>query len=49
MSETFLFWGLCAVWGLIASFVLWIVLRLGRLQRRLEGLEQALGSDRASG
>jgi len=44
MSETYLFWGLVAVWSLIAGYVGWIARRQALLRQRIERLERTLGS-----
>ena len=48
-SYAFLFWAYNVVWIGIAGYVLWMILRLGRLDARLRGVEQELSRKEASG
>jgi CcmD family protein len=42
-NYAYLFWGYSVVWLGIAGYVLVLLTRLGRLRRRIEGLEREVG------
>ncbi len=42
-SYAFLFWAYNAIWLGLAGYLLFLLLRLSRLERRLDGLERAMG------
>ena len=41
-SYSFLFWAYNVIWLALAGYLLFLVVRLGRLGRRLDGVERAL-------
>jgi len=41
-SYTFLFWAYNVIWLLLAGFLLFVLVRLGRVGRRLDAVERAL-------
>jgi hypothetical protein len=41
-SYAFLFWAYNVIWLALAGFTLLVLLRLGRVARRLDGVERAL-------
>jgi len=43
-SYAFLFWAYNVIWLALAGFTLLVMLRLGRVARRLDGVERALES-----
>ena len=45
-SYEFLFWAYNVIWLALAGYLLFVILRLGRVSRRLEGVERALGVER---
>ena len=45
-SYEFLFWAYNVIWLALAGYLLFVILRLGRVARRLDGVERALGVDR---
>jgi len=45
-SYEFLFWAYNVIWLALAGYLLFVILRLGRVSRRLDGVERALGVDR---
>lgn len=44
-SYAFLFWAYNVVWAGLAAWVAWLLLRLGRIDRRLQSLERELGRE----
>jgi CcmD family protein len=48
-SYAFLFWAYNVIWVALAGYVLFVLLRLGRVGRRLDGVERALESAGRSG
>lgn len=48
-SYSFLFWAYNVIWLLLAGFLLFVLVRLGRVGRRLDAVERALDdADRTS-
>ena len=45
-SYAFLFWAYNVIWLALAGFTLLVMLRLGRVARRLDGVERAMESAR---
>jgi hypothetical protein len=46
-SYAFLFWAYNVIWLLLAGFLLFVLVRLGRVRRRLDAVERALdGAER---
>jgi len=43
-SYAFLFWAYNVIWLAFAGFTLLVMLRLGRVARRLDGVERAMAS-----
>ena len=43
-SYAFLFWAYNVIWIVIAGYLLFLLLRLGRVARRLDGVERELAS-----
>jgi hypothetical protein len=41
-SYAFLFWAYSVIWLLLAGFLLFVLVRLGRAGRRLDAVERAL-------
>jgi hypothetical protein len=41
-SYSFLFWAYNVIWLLLAGFLLFVLVRLGRVGRRLDAVERAL-------
>ena len=48
-SYAFLFWGYNVIWTILAGYLLYLLVRLGRVSRRLDGIERALESAERSG
>lgn len=46
-SYAFLFWAYTAIWLMLAAYLAWLGVRLGRVGRRLDGLERRLERERA--
>ena len=44
-SYAFLFWAYNVIWLALAGYLLLVILRLGRIARRLDGVERALASE----
>ncbi len=44
-STHFLFWAYNVVWAMIAGYVVFLVVRLGRVGRRLDRLERGARDD----
>ena len=42
-SYAFLFWAYNAIWLGLAGYLLFLLMRLSRLERKLDGLERAIG------
>ena len=42
-SYAFLFWAYNAIWLALAGYLLFLLLRLNRVQRSLDGVQRALG------
>ncbi len=42
-SYAFLFWAYNAIWLVLAGYLLFLLLRLSRVERNLDGVERALG------
>lgn len=48
-SYAFLFWAYNVIWLLLAGFLLFVLVRLGRVRRRLDAVERALDSAEQTG
>ena len=48
-SYAFLFWAYNVIWLLLAGFLLFVLVRLGRVRRRLDAVERALDSAQHTG
>ena len=48
-SYAFLFWAYNAIWIALAGYLLFLLLRLRRLERTLDGVERAIGRGRPAG
>jgi CcmD family protein len=44
-NYVYLFWGYNVIWALIAVYVVFLAVRLGRVGRRLDRLEQTFRTD----
>jgi CcmD family protein len=47
-SYAFLFWAYNVIWLALAGYLLFLLLRVGRIGRRLDGVERALDASRRS-
>ena len=47
-SYVFLFWAYNVIWLALAGFTLLVMLRLGRVARRLDGVERAMESEQGA-